>query len=89
MSTQTGSWWGLVSAIKQRDFEFGYWQDIVTSEGGLSCPVCGEPLQPAGTGPSDVNAAVQKHCRFGGDHRFHVPEDVVAPQRGARMGRYG
>jgi hypothetical protein len=88
-TTGTGGWWGLINVIETRQEEFDTWQNIVEAEGGIACPVCGEPLQSAGTGPSDVNSQVDRFCRYAGDHKFHTPRDIIRPQPGARMGRYG
>lgn len=82
----TGKWYGLSAILKDRQAEFEAWQGIVETEGGLACPVCGEPLQP---GPASAAGTVTAYCRFAGDHRFHAPDDVVRPHRGVRMGRFG
>lgn len=86
---QGGGWWGLWSVWEQRREEFDWYADVVTSEGGLSCPVCGEPLRPGPGGPSELGATVAAYCRFAGDHKFRAPADVIRPQPGARMGRTG
>lgn len=89
MTAAQGGWWGLISVFEHQREEFDAWQNIVETEGGIACPVCGEPLQSAGTGPSDVNSRVDRFCRFAGDHQFRVPRDVIRPAEGARMGRFG
>jgi hypothetical protein len=84
----TGAWWALDAIFKDQQLEFETWEQVVVSDGGLSCPVCGEPLSsaPPSTGSG---RAVSRFCRFAGDHRYEAPGDVVAPQPGVRMGRYG
>lgn len=75
MTSQTGSWRGLSSVLKQSRQEFdAYW-----SRPPADCPVCGEPLTP---GPSTPRGAtVQLFCRFGGDHEFVYPRDWHPPTR--------
>jgi hypothetical protein len=87
VSEATGKWYGLGAIFQDRQAEFGAWAQIVETEGGLACPVCGEPLSTAP--PTDAGSGVTLYCRFAGDHRFEVPADVVRPQPGVKMGRYG
>jgi hypothetical protein len=83
----TGAYYGLAAILRDQTWEFDWWQQEVMSNGGLACPVCGEPLS---TAPStDAGASVIKFCKFAGDHRFFAPGDVVTPRHGQRMGRYG
>lgn len=73
----TGKWYALAAVFADQKFEFEAWQQIVETEGGVACP---ERSAAAGS---------TAYCRFAGDHRFHVPQDVVRPVEGARMGRFG
>jgi hypothetical protein len=82
----TGKWYGLQSVFRDQEYEFSAWEQIVTTDGGLACPVCGEPLS---TGPASAAGEVTRFCRFAGDHTFRAPADVVRPVHGAKMGRYG
>jgi hypothetical protein len=82
----TGKWYGLSAIFAGQKFEREAWNTIVETEGGLACPVCGEPLT---TGPGSAAGTVSRYCRFAGDHKFRAPDDVVRPVEGARMGRYG
>jgi hypothetical protein len=83
----TGAWYALAAIFKTQRDEYGNWERIVTADGGLACPVCGEPLT---SGPSTpAGAEVVRFCEFAGDHQFRVPRDVVPPREGQRMGRYG
>lgn len=82
----TGAWWGLDAILQSREEEFTAWESIVQVSGGLACPVCGEPLQ---TGPPSAAGTVAAYCPFAGDHKYHVPRDVVPPRRGVKMGRFG
>ena len=86
MASVTGKWYGLAAIFEDQNREFDVWQDIVQSEGGVACPVCGEPLS---SGPPGAAGTVSRYCRYAGDHKFRVPRDVVTPRRGTRMGRYG
>jgi hypothetical protein len=83
----TGGWYALAAILEDQQLEFDTWGAIVAAEGGLSCPVCGEPLQTAP--PGGAGSGVTTYCRYAGDHKYRVPGDVVRPARGARMGRYG
>jgi hypothetical protein len=80
----TGAWYGLSAIFKDQNREFDWWADEVRSEGGLACPIDGEPLT---TGPStDAGADVTRFCKFCG---WRAPRDVVVPRKGTRMGRTG
>ena len=80
----TGKWYGLSAIFRHQDQEFESWRDTVAPDGGLACPVDGEPLT---TGPSTpAGASVLKFCRFCG---YRAPRDTVVPQRGTMMGRTG
>jgi len=87
MAVATGKWYGLGAIFQDKDLEFDTWSQIVQTEGGVACPVCGEPLSSAP--PSEAGSGVTKFCRFAGDHRFWAPDDVVVPRHGVRMGRFG
>jgi len=82
----TGAWYGLAAIFADQRREFENWEQNVVAEGGIACPVCGEPLS---SGPPSAAGTVTKFCRYAGDHQYQVPRDVVAPRHGARMGRYG
>lgn len=82
----TGKWYGLAAIFTDRQREFEAWEQIVISDGGTACPVCGEPLS---TGPPSAAGTVSRFCRFAGDHEYHAPRDVVPPRYGQRMGRSG
>lgn len=82
----TGAWYALAAIFKDQQLEFESWESVVVADGGEACPVCGEPLT---SGPPGSERAVTRFCRFGGDHRFEAPRDVVPPRRGQKMGRYG
>jgi len=82
----TGAWYALGAIFEDRQREFESWEQILTADGGLSCPVCGEPLQ---TGPPAAAGAVTMFCPFAGDHVFEAPADVVPPRYGQMMGRRG
>jgi hypothetical protein len=80
----TGAYYGLAGILADQNQEFDWWQDEVMAEGGLACPIDGEPLS---TGPStDAGASVIKYCKFCG---WRAPRDVVMPRRGTKMGRTG
>ena len=80
----TGKWYGLAAIFRDQEFEFDWWQQEVQSEGGLACPIDGEPLS---TGPAtDAGASVIRFCKFCG---WRAPRDVVSPRRGVKMGRTG
>lgn len=84
MATATGGFYALAAIFADKREQFDWWQDQVVSEGGLACPIDGEPLT---TGPStDAGASVVKFCKFCG---WRAPRDVVAPRRGVKMGRSG
>jgi len=87
MAVATGKWYGLGAIFQDKDLEFDTWAQIVQTEGGVACPVCGEPLSSAP--PTQAGSGVTKFCRFAGDHRFWAPDDVVVPRHGVRMGRFG
>lgn len=75
MSEQTGSWWGLVSVLRESKQEFdAYW-----SYPPVACPVCGEPLTPGPSTPA--GASVERYCRYSGDHEFVYPRDWHPPVR--------
>ena len=78
--TETGSWWGLSSALKesQQDFD-AYW-----AAPPVACPVCGQPLTPGPSTPS--GAAVELFCEYAGDHSFVYPRDWHAPVRPGAIG---
>jgi hypothetical protein len=82
----TGLWYGLDAILKNRETEFVWWENEVAADGGLACPVCGEPLL---NGPPSAAGTVSRYCRFSGDHTFRAPHDVVVPRRGQKMGRFG
>lgn len=82
----TGKWYGLSAILQDREFEFQAWEQIVSTDGGMACPVCGEPLS---SGPGSLAGTVSRYCRFAGDHEYRAPNDVVRPTHGAKMGRYG
>lgn len=82
----TGKWYGLASIFEDQEREFDWWQQEVMSNGGLACPVCGEPLS---SGPPSAAGTVTRFCRYAGDHKFEAPRDVVVPRHGVRMGRFG
>lgn len=80
----TGKWYGLAAIFEDQRVEYEQWAQIVTADGGLACPVDGEPLR---TGPaSPAGGPVAKFCPFCG---WQAPRDVVSPQRGVKMGRSG
>jgi hypothetical protein len=80
----TGAYYGLAAIFADQNREFEWWQQEVVSDGGLACPIDGEPLT---TGPStDAGSTVARFCRFCG---WQAPRDVVMPRRGVRMGRTG
>ena len=81
----TGAWYGLAAIFADQKLEFEAWEQIVAADGGLACPVCGEPLS---SGPPQAGT-VSRYCRFGGDHQYRAPRDVVPPRQGQRMGRSG
>ena len=83
----TGKWYGLAAIYESQRQEFDWWQQQVEAAGGLACPVCGEPISNGGGSRADGDT--QFYCRFAGDHSYHVPDDVIRPQRGAKMGRFG
>ena len=71
----TGSWWGLVSTLKQSRQEFdAYW-----SAPPVACPVCGEPLKNAPSTKS--GSGVELYCNYAGDHEFLYPRDHHVPVR--------
>lgn len=79
--------WNALSAIfEDRQREFEWWEQTVTADGGLACPVCGEPLQ---TGPPAAAGTVTRFCPFAGDHAYEAPRGVVPPRYGQMMGRRG
>lgn len=82
----TGRWYALSAIFETQKQEREFWNQIVETEGGMACPVCGEPLS---SGPASAAGTVSRYCRFAGDHQFRAPNDVVRPVEGARMGRYG
>jgi hypothetical protein len=82
----TGRWYALQAIFQHQKEEFDAWAQIVETEGGMACPVCGEPLS---TGPASAAGEVTRYCRFAGDHSFRAPNDVVRPVPGVNMGRYG
>lgn len=82
----TNGWYGLAAIFEDQQLEFESWEQIVVGDGGLACPVCGEPLT---SGPPNSERSVTRFCKFAGDHRFEAPRDVVPPRRGQRMGRFG
>jgi len=82
----TGAWYALDAIFKDQAREFENWERTVTAEGGMACPVCGEPLS---SGPASAAGTVTRFCEFAGDHAFQAPRDVVPPRRGQKMGRFG
>jgi len=82
----TGKWYGLDAIFKDQAREFEAWEQIVVADGGMACPVCGEPL---GSGPPSAAGTVSRFCKFAGDHKFRAPRDTVPPREGQRMGRFG
>jgi len=81
----TGAWYALSAILADRQIEFESWEQVTVADGGMACPVCGEPLS---TGPASAGG-VTRFCRFAGDHHWAAPRDVVPPRYGQRMGRFG
>jgi hypothetical protein len=80
----TGAYYGLAGILADQNMEFDWWANEVQANGGLACPIDGEPLT---TGPStDAGASVIKFCKFCG---WRAPRDVVSPRHGVKMGRTG
>lgn len=80
----TGAFYGLAAIFRDQKFEFDWWQQEVQSNGGMACPIDGEPLSsPPAT---DAGASVIRFCRFCG---WRAPRDVVSPRPGVKMGRTG
>lgn len=68
----TGSWWGLVSVLRQSRQEF----EAYVSSPPVACPICGEPLSNAPT--TESGSGVELYCKFGD---FRYPQDWHPPQR--------
>lgn len=82
----TGAWYGLAAILEDREREFESWEQVTVTDGGLACPVCGEPLK---SGPASAAGTVTRFCPFAGDHQYLAPRDVVQPRYGVKMGRTG
>jgi hypothetical protein len=69
---KTGSWWGLISTLRQSQQEFdAYW-----SLPPMACPQCGEPLTNAPT--TDAGTGKQLFCKYDG---WSYPRDHHPPSR--------
>jgi hypothetical protein len=75
VTEQTGSWWGLVSVLRQNRQEF----DAEWSRPPVACPICGQPLV---TAPSTKSGSgVELFCDYAGDHEYQYPRDFHPPVR--------
>lgn len=68
----SGSWWGLVSVLRESRQEF----EAFVSRPPLACPDDGEPLEPGPSTPA--GASVELFCRYCG---WQYPRDYIAPVR--------
>lgn len=69
---QTGSWWGLVTVLRQSRSEF----EAYASTPPVACPRCGEPLSNA---PAVSSASgIELYCVFDG---WQYPRDWEFPTR--------